>query len=74
MPCPMGVNIPRNLSYLNDVFMLNDVENAKFQYGVLLLPEEKAGNCAECSECEEVCPQNIKIREMLKEVRGLMEN
>lgn len=69
MPCQMGVNIPRNLSYLNDVFMLNDMENAKFQYGVLLLPEEKAGNCVECGECEAVCPQNIKIREILKKVR-----
>jgi predicted aldo/keto reductase-like oxidoreductase len=73
MPCPSGVNIPRNLSYLNDVFMLDDVENARFQYGVLLSPEEKAGNCIECGECEEVCPQNIKIREMLKEVKEFME-
>jgi len=73
MPCPSGVNIPRNLSYLNDVFMLDDVANARFQYGVLLSPEEKAGNCVECGECEEVCPQNIKIREMLKEVGEYME-
>jgi hypothetical protein len=73
MPCPSGVNIPRNLSYLNDVFMLDDMENAKFQYGVLLLPEEKAGNCIECGECEKVCPQNIKIRKMLKEVREKFE-
>ena len=73
MPCPSGVNIPRNLSYLNDVFMLDDVENARFQYGVLLAPEEKAGNCVECGECEEVCPQNIKIRAMLKEVKEFME-
>lgn len=73
MPCPMGVNIPRNLSYLNDVFMLDDVENARFQYGVLLSPEEKAGNCIECGECEEVCPQNIKIREILKKVREFIE-
>ncbi|MPM90044.1 hypothetical protein SDC9_137160 [bioreactor metagenome] len=73
MPCPMGVNIPRNLSYLNDIFMLENVENAKFQYGVLLLSEEKAGNCIKCGECEEVCPQSIKIREMLKEVRENFE-
>ncbi len=73
IPCPQGVNIPRNLGYLNDVYMLGDVENARFQYGVLLAPEEKAGNCAECGECEEVCPQGISIREMLKEVREIME-
>jgi predicted aldo/keto reductase-like oxidoreductase len=73
MPCPMGVNIPRNLSYLNDIFMLDDAVNARFQYGVLLSPEEKAGNCVECGECEDVCPQNIKIREMLKEVREFMK-
>ncbi|AKB18284.1 MULTISPECIES: aldo/keto reductase [unclassified Methanosarcina] len=73
MPCPSGVNIPRNLSYLNDIYMLDDVENARFQYGVLLSPEEKARNCVECGECEEVCPQNIKIREILKEVKEFME-
>jgi predicted aldo/keto reductase-like oxidoreductase len=73
MPCPSGVNIPRNLNYLNDVFMLDDVENARLQYGVLLSPEEKAGNCVECGECEEVCPQGIKIREMLKKVREFVE-
>ncbi len=73
MPCPKGVNIPRNLSYLNDVFMLDDIENARFQYGVLLSPEEKAENCVECGKCEEVCPQNIKIREMLKEVKEIFE-
>ncbi|MCC4770430.1 aldo/keto reductase [Methanosarcina sp. DH2] len=73
MPCPEGVNIPRNLSYLNDILMLDDVENARFQYGVLLSPEEKAGKCVKCGECEEVCPQNIKIREMLKEVKEFMK-
>lgn len=73
IPCPQGVNIPRNLAYLNDVYVLDDVENARFQYGVLLTPEEKAGNCIECGECEEVCPQGIEIREMLKEVRDSFE-
>ncbi|HII02696.1 TPA: aldo/keto reductase [Methanosarcinaceae archaeon] len=73
IPCPQGVNIPRNLGYLNDVYVLDDVENARFQYGVLLAPEEKAGNCIECGECEEVCPQGIEIREMLKEVRDSFE-
>ncbi|AKB25310.1 Aldo/keto reductase [Methanosarcina sp. MTP4] len=73
IPCPQGVNIPRNLGYLNDVYVLDDVENARFQYGVLLAPEEKAGNCVECGECEEVCPQGIEIREMLKEVRDSFE-
>ncbi len=73
IPCPQGVNIPRNLGYLNDVYVLGDVKNARFQYGVLLAPEEKAGNCVECGECEEVCPQGIEIREMLKEVKKFME-
>ena len=73
IPCPQGVNIPRNLGYLNDVYVLDDVKNARFQYGVLLAPEEKAGNCVECGECEEVCPQGIEIRKMLKEVRDSFE-
>ncbi|MDD4331877.1 MAG: 4Fe-4S dicluster domain-containing protein, partial [Methanosarcinaceae archaeon] len=73
LPCPAGVNIPRALSYLNDVSMLGNVKNASFQYGVLLSPEERAGNCIECGECEKVCPQKLSIRESLKEITELFE-
>ena len=30
-----------------------------------------ASKCADCGECEEKCPQQIPIREKLKEVKEL---
>jgi hypothetical protein len=31
-------------------------------------PEQRASNCTECGECEERCPQHIKIIDGLKKV------
>ncbi|HOK18117.1 MAG TPA: 4Fe-4S dicluster domain-containing protein, partial [Caldisericia bacterium] len=65
MPCPNGVNIPKNFEIYNNYIMYEDLdENAsEYQY---LKEEEKASNCRECGSCETLCPQNLKIIELLK--------
>jgi hypothetical protein len=68
MPCPSGVNIPLNLSLYNDMFMFKDSEVNVLLYSHMLSPEQRASNCSECGECEEQCPQHIKVREELKKV------
>jgi predicted aldo/keto reductase-like oxidoreductase len=70
MPCPNGVNIPLNFSLYNDCFMFKDEDLNYMLYNHLLTPEQRASNCAECGECEEHCPQQIKIREELKKVHA----
>lgn len=70
MPCPSGVNIPESFKYFNNAEMFNNVEGEKLLYGGL---EGKASNCTECGACEEKCPQETPIREMLKEVMKLFE-
>lgn len=73
MPCPEGVNIAQCFDLYNRAFMLDDVKGALFWYN--RIPDEKgrgrASDCVECGECEKHCPQNISIRERLKEVREL---
>ncbi len=68
MPCKSGVNIPGNFSLYNDLFMFKDAEQIARIYNQLLSPEQKASNCTECAECEEHCPQHLKIMEGLKAV------
>jgi predicted aldo/keto reductase-like oxidoreductase len=67
MPCPVGVNIPKNFAFLNDASMYG-VDATKYTYDMIMHGKSRAENCVECGACEKVCPQNIKIIEKLKEV------
>ena len=79
MPCPNGVDIPRNFEALNHAAMYNAFENARRQYERI---EEaaRASACIQCRQCEELCPQSIEIsawmplvHEVLGEGRALEE-
>ncbi|SKC59001.1 aldo/keto reductase [Maledivibacter halophilus] len=68
LPCPAGVNIPGAFEYYNDGFMFDNIEGEKENYNKFIKDEAKASKCVECGRCEEECPQNIPIREKLKDV------
>lgn len=73
MPCPAGVNIPKNFTYYNEfsLFATPDTEKElKARYSSVR-EEERASKCVECGKCETHCPQAIKIREELKNVTEL---
>ncbi len=73
MPCPAGVNIPRNFKLWNMYHMYQ-------KYGVVQYSWESMGSdakpesCVECGACEELCPQKITIREHLKRVQNDLDN
>ncbi len=73
MPCPAGVNIPECFNRLNIAYMFEDPEFAKTTYKIFTRENGKASLCIECGQCEQVCPQNIAIRDSLKEVVHLFE-
>ncbi|MGF7143538.1 hypothetical protein HNQ56_001965 [Anaerotaenia torta] len=65
MPCPAGVDIPRNFSIWNHYGIYQNGGTLKWQWKNI--PDEaKAHNCVECGQCEEACPQKLNIREDLK--------
>ena len=70
LPCPHGVNIPRNFSLCNDHHMLNDPA-ARARYYSLLGEKERASACIACGECLEKCPQQIAIPDELQHVADL---
>lgn len=66
MPCPFGVDIPKNFAVWNEYAMYGNRENAKRRY--LGIPEEaRANQCKKCGKCEAVCPQSLSIRKNLAE-------
>jgi uncharacterized protein len=68
MPCPNGVNIPRNFQLYNDTFLFKGAEFNAFFYNRLLEPNQRASGCLECLICVEKCPQKIDIPKELKQV------
>jgi len=73
MPCPEGVNIPRNFALINDFHMLRDPA-ARLRYQRLLSDTAKASNCIQCGLCEPQCPQGIPIRAELEHVDEQLAN
>lgn len=73
MPCPFGVDIPRNFAIWNNYAMYGNAGGAKWSYYHDLKPENRADQCRRCGACEKACPQAIRIRENLAEVHSCME-
>lgn len=74
MPCPFGVNIPKNFSVWNEFGMYNNSGSAKWHYFKEMKDEERADKCMSCGACEEVCPQKLPIREHLAQITELMNS
>jgi predicted aldo/keto reductase-like oxidoreductase len=64
--CPQKIPIPYILNLYNDAHMYDAFEQSRWMYRVFIKPENRADNCTACGECEEKCPQNIKIAQVLE--------
>lgn len=68
MPCPVGVNIPRNFRLWNQYHIYQNGDAVRDGWNGLS-QTEKPESCIECGSCETVCPQHISIRQDLKKVQ-----
>jgi len=76
MPCPMGVNIPRNFSLWNNYHKYHN--KGEFMWNLNnMKDEEKPYACVKCGKCETHCPQKLSIRDDLQkfgeELKELMQ-
>lgn len=69
MPCPAGVDIPRNFRIWNVYHMYRNYNMVKDRWENGLAEENKAKNCIKCGKCEKACPQKLSIREDLARVQ-----
>jgi predicted aldo/keto reductase-like oxidoreductase len=71
MPCPHGVDIPRNLSLYNEGLMYGRPDLARRQYG-FIAEKARSTACTQCRECEPKCPQSILISEWMPKVSEVL--
>ena len=71
MPCPNGVDIPLNLLHFNRAVIYNQFPQMRMRYDQSS-EATRASACVQCRECEDKCPQNIKIADWLPLVHRVL--
>jgi predicted aldo/keto reductase-like oxidoreductase len=71
MPCPSGVDIPRNFEIFNEGRMYDQIETARDQYEHLD-EGRRASACVQCRQCEDLCPQHIPISQWMPGVDAVL--
>jgi predicted aldo/keto reductase-like oxidoreductase len=65
--CPMSIRIHSIFGAENKARRFN-TEDARGQYNWVTSKGGKPTDCIECGACEEICPQQLPIRQLLKEI------
>jgi predicted aldo/keto reductase-like oxidoreductase len=67
-PCPCGVEIPNVLASLNAATVWGDPNPWLTGYTQVKVG---ASRCSECGQCEDICPQGLPIRDLMREAAEL---
>ena len=74
MPCPQGVAIPEIFTIFNHYYARGRDERIKEKYREQIAVENRASQCNTCGRCEELCPQQLPIRSLLRLATSTFEN
>lgn len=78
MPCPFGVDIPQTFTDYNNKYFFGSMGARAFyigrDLGMVGKANSGANHCSECGLCEKHCPQNIAIRQELKNAHRELNN
>lgn len=66
--CPAGVRIERIFELYNNACMYGEAEKSRQSYQRLINKGNSFSQCQDCGLCERVCPQGLKVRQLLQSV------
>ncbi len=69
MPCPFGLNIPEIFKVYNGYGVHGSRNRMREAYGAF---ENGPEQCHSCHKCEQICPQHIKVSQVMKDIAGLV--
>lgn len=71
--CPQGISIPDLFACLNAKKIFNNWNTGYYYNQIHTKNGGKASDCIQCGQCENICPQHLNIRELLKTVAAEFE-
>ena len=72
--CPKEIPIPEIFSARNKQLIWGLTEKGKKEYERVTAAKGSAADCIECGQCEEACPQQIRVTERLKDCAAAFRN
>jgi predicted aldo/keto reductase-like oxidoreductase len=66
VPCPENVAIPEIFTIFNTYYANDSDESNKALYSNEIAFENRASKCVQCGECEQLCPQQLPIINLLR--------
>lgn len=72
--CPMKIRIPDLFSCYNLKTIFHNWNQDYYYSNILTRENGKASDCIKCGQCEMICPQHLKITELLENVAKEFEN
>ena len=70
--CPQEIHIPDLFSVLNGRKLYSDWSGEHY-YGVHTRGAGRAGDCVQCGQCEDICPQHLPVRALLTQVSEIYD-
>lgn len=66
--CPQEIAIPDLFACLNSKKIFNNWNTGYYYSNIHTQNGGKASDCIKCGKCEKICPQHLKIRDLLEDV------